>query len=217
MEEDDLRRGLFKRHVERFYYACRRFDEGSRGRMDAYEVATGRAPIDVKGNGPGQPQYTAEAQATPAVPPAKTKTRKSRNATSTAASPSKDVAGDRQGSSVFVIAADTIRHAAVSGHATSSAWYVAIVKSCKEAILSGFAVKSGSRQYGPVPYRVKTERRSPQQRRKLNTHRIQPRRRDTAEDANNRRGLYQQKHGEFETICYQGPPGMAAGGSGHHA
>jgi hypothetical protein len=61
MEEYDLRRGLFKRNVERFYYACRRFDEGSRGRMDAYEVATARAPIDVNGNGPGQPQYTAEA------------------------------------------------------------------------------------------------------------------------------------------------------------
>ena len=31
MEEYNLRRGLFKRQVKRFYYACRRFDEGLRG------------------------------------------------------------------------------------------------------------------------------------------------------------------------------------------
>jgi hypothetical protein len=41
MEEYNLRRGLCKRQVKRFYYACRRFDEGLRGRMDAR--ATGAA------------------------------------------------------------------------------------------------------------------------------------------------------------------------------
>jgi hypothetical protein len=40
MEEYNVRRGLFKKHVKRFYYACRRFDAGLRGRMDAYEAAT---------------------------------------------------------------------------------------------------------------------------------------------------------------------------------
>ena len=28
MEEYNLRGGLFKRHIKRFYYSCRRFDEG---------------------------------------------------------------------------------------------------------------------------------------------------------------------------------------------
>ena len=39
MEEYNVRRGLFKRHVKRFYYACRRFDEGLRARMDVSESA----------------------------------------------------------------------------------------------------------------------------------------------------------------------------------
>jgi hypothetical protein len=61
MEEYNLRRGLFKRHVKRFYYACRRFDEGLRGRMDAREAAAanaaagnkGRSTAEVKLNGAG--------------------------------------------------------------------------------------------------------------------------------------------------------------------
>ncbi len=61
MEEYNLRRGLFKRHVKRFYYACRRFDEGLRGRMDAREAATanadarnkGHSTAEVKSNGAG--------------------------------------------------------------------------------------------------------------------------------------------------------------------
>jgi hypothetical protein len=40
MAEYNLRRGVFKRHIKRFYYACRRFDEGLRARMNAYEAAT---------------------------------------------------------------------------------------------------------------------------------------------------------------------------------
>ena len=54
MEEYNLRRGLFKRHVKRFYYACRRFDEGLRGRMDASEGAAANGPAKPKGNGAAQ-------------------------------------------------------------------------------------------------------------------------------------------------------------------
>ena len=61
MEEYNLRRGLFKRHVKRFYYACRRLDEGLRGRMDAREASTanadarkrGHSTAEVKSNGAG--------------------------------------------------------------------------------------------------------------------------------------------------------------------
>ena len=38
MEEYNVRRGLFKGYVKRFYYACRSFDEGLRARMDAFEL-----------------------------------------------------------------------------------------------------------------------------------------------------------------------------------
>jgi hypothetical protein len=49
MEEYNLRRGLCKRQVKRFYYTCRRCDEGLRGRMDARE--TGAGPSNDKRNG----------------------------------------------------------------------------------------------------------------------------------------------------------------------
>jgi hypothetical protein len=51
MEEYNLRRGLFKRPVKRFYYACRRFAEGLRGRMDAHEAtaASGHAGSKTQG------------------------------------------------------------------------------------------------------------------------------------------------------------------------
>jgi len=66
MEEYNLRRGLFKRHVKRFYYACRRFDEGLRGRMDAHEAAAasaharskGHSTPEVKSNGAGSTAAT---------------------------------------------------------------------------------------------------------------------------------------------------------------
>jgi hypothetical protein len=48
MEEYNLRRGLSKRQVKRFYYACRRFDEGLRSRMDASATATARGPLDAR-------------------------------------------------------------------------------------------------------------------------------------------------------------------------
>jgi len=62
MEEYNVRRGLFKRHVKRFYYACRRFDEGLRGRMDAYEAATANGST-IKGNGAARATSNAAAQA----------------------------------------------------------------------------------------------------------------------------------------------------------
>jgi hypothetical protein len=64
MEEYNLRRGLFKRHVKRFYYACRRFDEGLRGRMDAYETATASGHVKIKGNGAARTKSNGAAPAT---------------------------------------------------------------------------------------------------------------------------------------------------------
>ena len=40
IDEYNRRRSHFKKHVKRFYYACRRFDEGLRARMNAYDAAT---------------------------------------------------------------------------------------------------------------------------------------------------------------------------------
>jgi hypothetical protein len=40
IDEYNRRRSHFKKHVKRFYYACRRFDEGLRARMNAFEAAT---------------------------------------------------------------------------------------------------------------------------------------------------------------------------------
>ena len=39
IDEYNRRRSHFKKHVKRFYYACRRFDEGLRARMNAFEAA----------------------------------------------------------------------------------------------------------------------------------------------------------------------------------
>ena len=50
MEEYNLRRGFFKRQVKRFYYTCRRFDEGLRGRMDAHDTASAKEPVNPKAN-----------------------------------------------------------------------------------------------------------------------------------------------------------------------
>jgi hypothetical protein len=59
MEEYNLRRGLSKRQVKRFYYACRRFDESLRGRMDAQEAATAAR----NGKGAAEAQSSVEARA----------------------------------------------------------------------------------------------------------------------------------------------------------
>jgi hypothetical protein len=67
MEEYNLRRGLFKRQVKRFYYTCRRFDEGLRGRMDAQDAAATREPIKIRGNGVARPIGALSVQAQDAV------------------------------------------------------------------------------------------------------------------------------------------------------
>jgi hypothetical protein len=61
MEEYNVRRGLFKGYVKRFYYACRSFDEGLRARMDAFELkGTVRGkddpPAQAKPNGSDAPR-----------------------------------------------------------------------------------------------------------------------------------------------------------------
>jgi hypothetical protein len=61
MEEYNVRRGLSKRQVKRFYYTCRRCDEGLRGRMDARETATG--PSNGKSNGATESPPAIAAQA----------------------------------------------------------------------------------------------------------------------------------------------------------
>jgi hypothetical protein len=75
MEEYNLRRGLFKRHVKRFYYACRRFDEGLRGRMDAYEAAKADGSTKIKGNR-ADAMSSGKAEVTSATARGVTKSRK---------------------------------------------------------------------------------------------------------------------------------------------
>ena len=49
IDEYNRRRGHFKKHVKRFYDACRRFDEGLRARMNAFEAAAAhRRPKAIK-------------------------------------------------------------------------------------------------------------------------------------------------------------------------
>src|SRR5208282_4466022 len=59
MEEYNLRRGFFKRQVKRFYYTCRRFDEGLRGRMDAHAAAGAKEVV--KANASAVTQAIANA------------------------------------------------------------------------------------------------------------------------------------------------------------
>ena len=69
MEEYNLRRGLSKRQVKRFYYACRRFDESLRGRMDAVEAATASGPTCGRVDRTGQAQAAAATRAALGTPP----------------------------------------------------------------------------------------------------------------------------------------------------
>jgi hypothetical protein len=66
MEEYNRRRGLCKRQVKRFYYACRRCDEGLRGRMDAREAVAATGPESVKGNAALPSTASAQARTAPA-------------------------------------------------------------------------------------------------------------------------------------------------------
>ena len=63
MEEYNVRRGLFKGYVKRFYHACRSFDERLRARMDTLELkdkapATGKdgSPASTKPSGSDIPR-----------------------------------------------------------------------------------------------------------------------------------------------------------------
>ena len=51
IDEYNRRRSHFKKHVKGFYYASRRFDEGLRARMNAFEAAGARRPARVKQSG----------------------------------------------------------------------------------------------------------------------------------------------------------------------
>jgi hypothetical protein len=66
IDEYNRRRSHFKRHVKRFYYACRRFDEGLRARMNAFDAATAERRGKSKGNGAAQAEARAAAATTPA-------------------------------------------------------------------------------------------------------------------------------------------------------
>ena len=76
MDEYNLRRGIFKKHVKRFYYACRRFDEGLRARMNALEAATAERRAKANGSGAAAQEPGAEAPNAPAA--AKSSTRRAR-------------------------------------------------------------------------------------------------------------------------------------------
>ena len=61
IDEYNRRRSHFKKHIKRFYYACRRFDEGLRARMNAYEAATAGRRAKRSGNGATTAEATAAA------------------------------------------------------------------------------------------------------------------------------------------------------------
>jgi hypothetical protein len=116
MEEYNLRRGLFKRQVKRFYYACRRFDEGLRGRMDAYEAATANGSTKIRGNGAKHATPNGAAQATRDKRHGVAKSRT--HATITPAADTSDrVPGQPQASSAHVCGA-AIPQDPLASHAT---------------------------------------------------------------------------------------------------
>jgi hypothetical protein len=117
MEEYNLRRGLFKRHVKRFYYACRRFDEGLRGRMDAHEeaVATANGLTKLKGNGAAHATSGA-AQATSATRRGITKSRKPKSMPP--AYTLDEVSGGPQAASAHEVGAEATAQDALAAHPT---------------------------------------------------------------------------------------------------
>jgi len=116
MEEYNLRRGLFKRHVKRFYYACRRFDEGLRGRMDAYEATTANGSTKIKGNGAAHETSSGAAQATSATRRDVTKSRKPK--AMPAAHALDEVSGFPQAASAHEVGAEETAQDAVAAHPT---------------------------------------------------------------------------------------------------
>ena len=115
MEEYNLRRGLFKRHVKRFYYACRRFDEGLRGRMDAYEATTANGSTKSQGNGAAHETSTGAAQVTSAARRGVTKSRKPK--AMPAAHASDEVSGGPPAASAHEVGAEETAQDAPSAHA----------------------------------------------------------------------------------------------------
>jgi hypothetical protein len=111
IEEYNRRRGLCKRQVKRFYYACRRFDEGLRGRMDAREAVAATAPARLKGNGAAQSEATGQGEATLVVPPAGAKPR----ATRTKVIAATGTAERREAASLARTATETAAPPAVGG------------------------------------------------------------------------------------------------------
>ena len=66
IDEYNRRRSHFKKHVKRFYYACRRFDEGLRARMNAYDAATAARRGRASGRSAAPAEPTAVAGSAPA-------------------------------------------------------------------------------------------------------------------------------------------------------
>ena len=118
MEEYNLRRGLFKRHVKRFYYACRRFDEGLRGRMDAYEeaVATANGSTKIKGNGATHETSGGAPQATRDKHRSVSQSRKPK--VMPAAHALVDVSGCPQAASAHEVGAEETAQDALAAHPT---------------------------------------------------------------------------------------------------
>ena len=117
MEEYNLRRGLFKRHVKRFYYACRRFDEGLRARMDAYDAATANGSTKIKGNGAGRATSNGAAQATRDKRRGVPKSRMDPSSVTPPVDTSDKVPGHPQASSAHAVAA-AIPQDELASHAT---------------------------------------------------------------------------------------------------
>jgi len=124
MQEYNLRRGLFKRQVKRFYYACRRFDEGLRGQMDAHEGASVGRPASRKSKLAAQPTGNGVAQARPVAAEAEAKATDRPEARSSA-TPGHDAANEERASNGALGAVDTARCHALDGRGHSRAQHVA--------------------------------------------------------------------------------------------
>ena len=116
MIDYNLDRRRFKRHVKRFYYACRRFDEGLRGRMDAYEATTANGSTKSKGNGAAHETSSGAAQATSAARRGVTKSRKPK--AMPAAHALDEVSGCPQAASAHEVGAEETARDAVAAHPT---------------------------------------------------------------------------------------------------
>jgi hypothetical protein len=116
MEEYNLRRGLFKKHIKRFYYSCRRFDEGLRSRMSAHDAAIAKRSTESKGNGAA---HTTSSSAAPVTSDTRPGVSKSRMPKPMGASDVSDKAsGQPQAFSVHEVGAESTAQDALVGHTT---------------------------------------------------------------------------------------------------